>query len=159
MRKMFSEKQIEEIVLAQTQEQASAISIEKINELAVRKMSAPESTTLTDEQIEKIIDGIFIEGEFLNLKNPVLFPASIFSDDYYGLVIGQFGDYGNTRITHYRIHHTSKVISIYDSTGMTVSYNGVILGLNGKSIPTYPANTGTFVLKCVDGTLTWVEEV
>ena len=29
---------------------------------------------------------------------------------------------------------------------------------NGKTIPTYPSNTGTFVLKCVDGVLTWVAE-
>lgn len=31
--------------------------------------------------------------------------------------------------------------------------------LNGKTLPNNPSNTGTFVLKCVDGVLTWVEEI
>lgn len=30
--------------------------------------------------------------------------------------------------------------------------------LNGKSIPNYPSDTGTYTLKCVNGTLTWVQD-
>lgn len=32
------------------------------------------------------------------------------------------------------------------------------LYFKGKLLPAYPSNTGTFVLKCIDGTLTWVQE-
>ena len=148
MRRMFSEKQIQGLA----QEQALDISVEKINELAVRKISAPESTTLTDEEIETINKGIFIEGTFLGYTNPVLFPTLETGSAYRGILIA------GSSLGVYVINKTTKGISLVSET--TKLLNARSIGsVNGKSLPDYPADSGTFVLKCVDGTLTWVEEV
>ena len=147
MRRMFSEKQI--------QEMGVKISQEQINALAVRKMNAPSSTTLTDEEIEMIIDGVFVEGEFGIYKNPVLFPARYFGDRYYqGVMISP----GSTIciIGSYLIDMNDKSIAL-NSANRYIGLNSLYT-INGKQIPSYPSDTGTFVLKCIDGVLTWVEE-
>ena len=128
------------------------------NGQVVHKMTAPSSTTLTDEEIAKIVDGVFIEGTFLGATNPVLCPASIYNNDYYGFIIAQMGIYGNTRVTHYRIKADTKVISLYENNGFGFGYAGVVSSMNGKSIPAYPSDTGTFTLKMVNGVLTWVSD-
>ena len=57
---------------------------------------------------------------------------------------------------------TSNVISIHANpyirlVNETLTINKVEQ-LNGKTIPPYPASTGSFTLKCVNGTLTWVAD-
>ena len=117
----------------------------------VRIMNAPTSTTLTDEQIAQIREGVFINGEFLSHVNPVLFPFKETAGSYKGLILS------SSIIGVYTINPTTKVISLDGSTSKSL-YIRSIFGFNGKDIPDYPASTGTFVLKCVDGVLTWVSE-
>ena len=151
MRRMFSEKQIEEIAkeygLISVQE---AISLNLLP--VVRKMPAPESTTLTDEQIEMIKDGVFIEGDFLGVSNPVLFPFRETTTYYGGLLLAGNGIYA------YNIVKSTKVISKNAQTNQFYDL-GSVYAFNGKQVPAYPGDSGTYVLKYVNGVLTWVEEV
>ena len=145
---MFSEKQLKELGIK--------ISQEQINALAVRKIKAPSSSTLTEEEYNQIIKGTFIEGSFLGYENPVLFPAGFFgTDDRYatGIFIG--GGY-SSKIQSYLIDSTTNIIEL--TTNNYISLIG-LSNVNGKNIPAYPSPLGTFTLKCVDGTLTWVEDI
>lgn len=58
-------------------------------------------------------------------------------------------------------NHEKVCLFQYRGAGIA-SYNWISLAnigwINGKEIPAYPSNTGTFVLKCVNGVLTWVQE-
>ena len=161
MRQMFSKKQIEEMI------EEGSLSPEEVQEMLIGKyvriMDAPESTTLTDEQIDQIKEGVFINGTFLALKNPILCPASEYSGSLYGAVIGSNESAGATFFVYYKIVLSTKVITL-NTEGIEISRSGNtnipnLKNLNGKTFPNYPSATGTFVLKCVDGVLTWVEEV
>ena len=101
----------------------------------VKYIAAPESTTLTDEQIADIIDGVFIEGTFLGYKNPVLFPAGDNGSSYKGIILSTYGDAGASSIQIYSINKTSKVIS---TTGDRILTLGNIYSLNGQLIPDFP---------------------
>lgn len=136
----------------------------KLNANCVRVMDAPSSTTLTDEQIEMTTEGLFINGDFLQLHNPILRPAwhNQSSNKYIGVIEGitSLGEYIQD---WYEINGTTKIISRrnssiinYDTTSWISNFK--FSQFRGKTIPAYPSDTGTFVLKCVDGTLTWVEE-
>lgn len=132
----------------------------------VRKMDAPTSTTLTDEQINLIKEGMFINGTFLGYKNPVLFPA----DSYYaggpigGFIIGQSGD--RSRLARYTINN--KVIGVSTSveigygdndSGSTLVLKGAKINFMGKDFPAYPDDAvNTYTLKLVAGVLTWVQD-
>jgi hypothetical protein len=118
----------------------------------------PSSATLTDEQIEEFKEGHFTEGEFIGLKNPVFFPAKYFGNRYYsGMVIGlSTGSGSETIIGSYLIDTNDN--SIVLTTNRYIDVRSVYK-FNGKEIPVYPSDSGTFVLKCVNGTLTWVEEI
>ena len=154
MRQMFSKKQIEEMI---SEAQLSEEQIAQVSEMLVghyvRIMDAPESTTLTDEQIAQIKEGVFINGEFLSDKNPILLPSGESGSGYVGCIIGASSYY--TRIRSYKIDKISKVISVITDNILVASN---LFSVNGKTFPQYPSSTGTFVLKCVDGTLSWVEE-
>ena len=129
----------------------------------VRLMDAPESTTLTDEQISQIKEGVFINGTFAGYLNPILCPCRQHSQDLIGLIISPDG-YGTwaSFVGIYKINTTSKVFSV-NTPKITFNDSKVDIGslgkVNNKNIPSYPANTGTFTLKCVDGVLTWVQDV
>ena len=153
MKRMWSKNELKNL----STQIATIISTELISSLAVTKIDPPSSTTLTDEEIEKITSGAFIQGEFLGIKNPVLFPAYESAGIYRGLVISVKQ---NTVpiITAYYITVATKVISLYNVNSPAISLDSMGY-MNGKQIPSYPANEGTFVLKCVNGTLTWVEEI
>lgn len=138
----------------------------------VNVIDAPTSTTLTDDQINIIKEGIFINGIFLGYHNPILTPSFSQDEDqpYMGFIIGKTNEtYSRSVITQYSINRSTKEISVQSSYGIIsmgyrrledrniqISYLGKV---NGKEIPSYPANTGTFTLKCVDGVLTWVQDV
>lgn len=123
----------------------------------VKIMQAPTSSTLTDEEFAQIQEGCFINGTFLNLINPVFFPAtkSTGNQEYYGIVIGSKG-LGADIISKYHIG-TNHLIEITNPSTIELDYAGNMYYMS-KKIPAYPSNTGTFVLKCVNGTLTWVAE-
>ena len=149
MRRMFSKEQLIKLI------QDNSLSQEEVVELLVGKyvriMEAPESTTLTDEQIDQIKEGVFINGTFLTLKNPVLFPPFEVSSTLRGMIMSQ------VNIGVYEINLSTKVISYVAESTQRVGLSSVY-SLNGKPIPAYPSSSGTFILKCVNGTLTWVEE-
>lgn len=143
----------------------------------VRIMTIPESTTLTDEQIAQFVEGGFMNGVFLGLINPVFFP--VVKDSYGSYICGfVFGKTptGSSVLSAYWISG-SKVIQLYtqnpiielgpgNATGRIdvklisnkIRYNSGDLEILNKKIPSYPSNTGTFTLKCVDGVLTWVAD-
>ena len=153
MRRMFSKEQLIKLI------QDNSLSQEEVVELLVGKyvriMEAPESTTLTDEQIAQIEEGVFINGTFLGFKNPVLCPCELYGSTYYGLIFSG-GRTPNIRV--YAINSATKVISLaLESSNDYIRLSGVA-SLNNKTIPAYPSDTGTFTLKCVDGVLTWVED-
>ena len=50
-----------------------------------------------------------------------------------------------------------KLISYFNYNGIKLSYQGKLI-LSEKAFPDYPSNTGTFVLKQVNGTLAWKGE-
>lgn len=114
----------------------------------VHKMSAPTSTTLTDEQINAIKGGIFIEGTFLGKSNPVLLPYGEFTTTYRGYLIS-----GNEMIG-YSINKTTKVISLL-SVGTGLMNISNINTFNGKTYPQYPENDVSKFYKCENGTLKW----
>ena len=123
------------------------------NANVVHKIPAPTSTTLTDEQIEMIKGGVFIDGTFLSKTNPVFFPPRVITaTNLRGFFIGDLV------LGEYMIDLSTKVITTLNNTTRNLNFDNLDT-LNGKQIPNYPANTGTYVLKSVDGVLTWVEEV
>lgn len=125
----------------------------------VNVIDAPASTTLDDDTIEKIKEGVFINGEFLDFKNPMFFPSNT---GEYGVVIGPRRSNNNVIFGEYSINPSTKVISV-TSAYFECTYFGKmnitsVANINDKAVPAYPSNTGTFTLKCVDGVLTWVQD-
>ena len=130
-----------------------------LNDKFVKIMDAPSSTTLSAEQIKIIEEGIHIKGRFLDFVNPILFPCTrVMTGQRTGFIMGDtFGgdlDVSST-LGIYRI--SNNTISFYKSIFTYRRDSNRTLFL-GKDIPEYPANTGTFTLKCVDGVLTWVAD-
>ena len=125
----------------------------------VNVIDAPASTTLTDEELNLFKEGVFINGTFAGLNNPVIFPAKPYSDTLLvGIVCGG-GSAAKQYFYYYKIEN--KVFSL-DNAIICFEYFQLTLSkvseLNGKAVPNYPSNTGTFTLKCVDGVLTWVQD-
>ena len=142
----------------------------------VRILNASELVNpLTADQIDIIKEGVFIEGvlgkPYFYHKNPLLFPPSEYQGILYGIALGvkstddgSTGPYTQFDVYKYTIdasgnlaYNVNQVAIIGQSGGGTTSLS--LDNLNGKNIPHYPSSIGTFVLKCIDGVLTWVEEV
>ena len=145
------------------------LSVKEISDPAgsfVKVISAPESTTLTDDQISLFTSGVFVNGEFLQKKNPVFFPAILVGERYKGLCISKNPGNEYSYISIYRINE-NKVISIEPGTTKSIqldniySINGVtlgsVLGILSLSRPA-DAETKTYVPKLVNGVWTMVEE-
>lgn len=128
----------------------------------VKIMNAPiDPQNLTEDEYNSFIEGVFIKGNFLGYHNPVFFPASVTSDAnrVYGYMLASTGLY-----VYYIINQ--KDMGVVVDTSLIV--DGASWRLNaftsiyvqGKEIPAYPATQTdkTYVLKLVNGTLTWVEE-
>lgn len=116
-----------------------------------KHISAPASTTLTDEEINQIIKGCIIDGSFLTFSNVVIFPPSEESSLYRGFFIAQ------NNLGMYQIVKSTKQITLASSSSQFI-YLRSVYSFNGKPVPAFPSSSGTFVLKCVDGILTWVAE-
>ena len=136
MRRMFSEKQL--------------------NKKYVKIIPAPESTTLTDDQIAQITSGVHVEGSFLGYTNPVFFPSILDPNNYVGMML--IGSVGLSYIRGYSINASTKVITLSGDAQKQI-YLRNIADINGKSLPANPSNTGTFTLKMVDGILAWVKDI
>lgn len=173
MRRMFSENQLEVLIKQYapevTPEDIQAMFDEGEVSLAgkyVRIMKAPTSTTLTDEQIAQISEGVFMNGTFLNMKNPVFFPGHKYGAYIYGIAIN-VSDQGHCFIGPWRYSEINKKISLDGNKQIEfimwdnkLNLKGVS-SINGLSEPAVPADadTKTYIKKLVNGTLTWVEEV
>lgn len=137
----------------------------------VRVIPAPASTTLTDELIDVFKEGVFVNGDFLGMTNPVFFPCKADEGNYYGIVIGAGGSI--TYVETYRIS-PAKVISVYrlafyiGNTDGGVGFSNAIsannvnitgnLVVKSKSWPSYPTNNTTpKVLQIASngGSLSW----
>ena len=116
------------------------------------------SDTLTQEQFDLITNGkpTLIRGTFLNRTNVLLMPVTEAS----------FGEYAFVALANwqlapqtlvYRLNQSTRQISLLAETEQGIRLRS-ISQINGKTIPAYPSDTGTFVLKCIDGVLTWVQE-
>lgn len=132
------------------------------DEISLPEISAPSSTTLSDAEISLIIKGCIIKGDFAGRKNLLILPAVELTNTYVGSLVSQDG-YGQVLYGRYVISKSTKVFS---TSGYLININDngnlaltSLVSLNGKTIPVYPSSSGTFVLKCVNGTLTWVQEV
>ena len=109
------------------------------------------NNTLTQAQFDLITNGkpTLILGIYLGYKNLI--------------IISYWNEYATTWRSM-AISQGQMFSVLLNTTTMTLSTgsNDLVLNniakLNNKTLPNYPANTGTFVLKCVDGTLTWVQE-
>lgn len=121
----------------------------------VHKISAPSSTTLTDEEIELITKGIFIEGDFLGFKNPILLPAFEEVAHFVGVIIGSKPISGGNSylFTTYAISKDTK--SITSPTSSKYIYYDKVNSFNGKELPVYPADNLNKYLKSEQGTLKW----
>lgn len=112
------------------------------------------NNTLTQEQYDLITNGkpTLIKGTLLNKTNILLFAGSVASGHYWCSGVCMNGYY-----TEYRqfLINSSMVISVASQKYIRLPS---IDAINGKDIPAYPSNTGTFTLKCVNGVLTWVED-
>ena len=124
------------------------------NVLNVINASDIVSNTLTQDQYDLITNGkpTLIKGTIFGRNNIALFPVQDIGNHYRGLAISS-----GTRVGTILIQKSTLEISLDSLTVGTISLDS-IKEINGKTIPSYPSNTGTFVLKCVDGVLTWVAE-
>ena len=138
----------------------------------VRIIDAPESSTLTDDEIEIFKEGIFINGDFVGVHNPVFFPYDDVGKT--GIVIGNtldsYGPNRRTRIAIYRISSGKEVqisnfgeISLkrVDDSNTEIDVSSTNLKIKGKKLPDYPADasTKTYLLKLVNGLWTFVEDI
>jgi len=108
---------------------------------------------LTDEQIAKIINGkpTKIFGTYLEVSNPFIISVQDAGTFYRGWYAG------DNKLCVFTLNKTSKVIS--KQAGYTQTQNlECIYSINGKTLPAYPSNTGTFVNKMINGTWSWAEE-
>lgn len=116
---------------------------------------APSSTTLTTDEFNKISKGAIVLTTFLTYERIVFMPIGDLSfGERGGIALCVNGFTPEIRV--YKIS-SQNVISLYNTTEKRVRLQSVTQ-INGKAIPDYPSSTGTFVLKCVNGTLTWVAE-
>ena len=120
------------------------------NDFGFKVMTAPTSTTLTDEQINTIINGCVIYGTWLGNLNLVFLPyGGDNANVYWGLYF-----YGEG-MRAYSINKTTKVISIYgDAAARWRLYS--IGYVNGKQLPAYPNDSATYNFKYENNQLVWV---
>ena len=132
------------------------------NYFGFKRISAPPSTTLTDEEYECFKYGVVVDGEFLGLLNPVFLPPKLTSAFWQGgIVIGTTTI--DTKITIYRL--TGKAISLTTDAALislspfnrNLSLSGERLLLQGKDFPMYPSSPAIpqQLQYNTDNTLSW----
>lgn len=125
----------------------------------VRIMDAPTSTTLTAEEVAQMEEGVFTKGNSSLLsgsKNDVYFPFYSLSSNKRGIAFLCNVNGSQGIIGVYGLNSSTKKLTLV-SKPLMFNNDGSLM-INEKVIPAYPANTGSFTLKCVNGTLTWVQD-
>lgn len=131
---------------------------EKILNDFVKLETAPQTVHLTEEERNEIVNGAFVNGSFLGLKNPVFFPADSFSDgDYYqGIVIAPNG--ACTVVSTYLIYvNNNNYIEISNNRYMRVQGLEYVNGREFPSYPVSPAKPKVLVAKN-NNTLEWQDK-
>ena len=128
------------------------------NTFNVINASDISSNILTQDQYDLITNGkpILIKGTILNITDCFVLPGLVSGGYYYALLFGTSAG-GISQIRQTQISTTTKEFALTSATTRNVNLQSINI-FNGKEVPSYPASTGTFVLKCVDGVLTWVAE-
>lgn len=103
----------------------------------VKIMEAPAGTTLTDEQKENIVNGVFINGIFLDYKNPIFFPATKSGNYYYGIYAGPYNETAYTILGQYQINPDNSIVDrgVYGNIELRC-----ISAFNGKIVPNFPSS-------------------
>lgn len=164
MRRMYSENQL----IALIEQYGGQVTPEDIQEMFddgkvsldgkyVKVIVAPsDNKNLTDDEVNNIKGGCFINGSFLGYRNPVIFPyRSFVGGAFTGMIIGQ-ADYNSSCFI--RIYYMSKVnnkweISLYGTPQIEIFPNSI--KIMGKEYPSYPSNStvGHFIWR--KGVLQW----
>lgn len=127
-----------------------------LNSICVHRMVAPSSTTLTADERDQILGGIFIEGDFLGYKNPIMLPATQSGSYYYGTFIGPYNGTSYTIIGQYQINPDNSIVErgVYGNIELRC-----LAVLNGKAFPQYPNSSGDGnkydLIYAGDGELYW----
>ena len=120
----------------------------------VNVINAPSSTTLTDEEYNQIKEGVFINGEFVNLINPIIFP---FADKNRGLIIGKTKNSYDFEFKMYYVSSDTKEFTIEATMIKASLHTGkakiLIDQINNKSYPEYPSNASIGQFICRKGVL------
>ena len=108
------------------------------------------NNTLTQDQYDLITNGkpTLIKGNWGSYSDLFLLPPR--NNTTYFEYIG-FDRYRTVKINVFNN------LTISSSTAPFIQLQNIDW-INGKAIPPYPSNTGTFTMKCVDGTLSWQQE-
>ena len=111
------------------------------------------NNTLTQDQYDLITNGkpTLISGTLLSKNN------AIWEHQLTGETSEIFFYRASLEIGVVLVNKSTRAITYRSAEQRNIRLQSVDT-FNGKSIPAYPSNTGTFVLKCVDGVLTWVAE-
>ena len=126
------------------------------SDIAANFILTPEQNTLIRNGKPTLLNGTF-SGTFINT---VILPGYVYNAVYYATAISSDST-GSTRIFEIIIYNSNLYIATsgsYQVIGRDGKLSATISYLNNKQFPAYPSSTGTFVLKCVDGVLTWVAE-
>ena len=129
----------------------------------VKVIDAPSSETLTEKQIELFKGGVFVNGVFLGLRNPIFLPWEPVADIKAGLVLSADGsDPRLFKIKAYQIQNETNVVSLrggldYNSTSNQLSITA--LKLAGKDFPSYPGYLAgrRYTFRLDNGFMTWQE--
>lgn len=123
----------------------------------VKWINAPQGDTLTDQERDWIINGVFVNGDFLGYKNPVLFPASKSGNYYYGVIAGPYEGTSYTIIGQYQINPDNSIVErgVYGNIELRC-----IKVLNGAAIPEYPSSPTNRkkIVYNTDNTLQWIDD-
>ena len=120
---------------------------------AINASDIGSGNVLTQDQYDLFTNGkpTIVKGTFFGLQDPIFFVSGQTASVVYG------GIYSGDGTSAFYLAISTKILTKYGATQGRINLNSIGT-INGKIIPAYPASTGTFVLKCVDGTLTWVQE-
>ncbi len=135
----------------------NSISVEEIkNYYGFRAITAPSSTTLTNDEIDIIIHGCVVRGGWNDLsvdEDITFFPAFSYGNSYRGLCF-----YRSIMYSYY-INTNNNVIQLGASTDTVLDKIANIRtqSLNNKELPNYPVDSKTYNYQQVNGTLSWTE--
>lgn len=122
------------------------------------------NNTLTQAQYDLITNGkpTLIKGTFLGITDLLLVKQS-HSSGGGGIdrILGIYPEtYGVIKESLFNISSSfviSKYIDLLEFNANKINISN-IGSINSKTFPAYPSNTGTYVMKCIEGVLTWVQE-